>query len=114
MDKVDRSTLQHIIRLLSLVVAASIIGATLGTFAVPGASLGEFLVALPIIALAGAGAYGIANREPIVGAVAGLGCLLMVGPLAEQLGLILLGGAFGFLIVAILTALEIYLSERGD
>lgn len=102
------------IRLLAIVVAASIIGASLGTFVVPGSSLGEVLVAIPLIMLAVAGAYGIAKGEPIVGALAGLGCLLILEPLAEFIGVILVAGAFGFLLAAGLAVLETFIKERGD
>lgn len=100
------------IRLLAIVVGAIVIGATLGEFVVPPGSLADVFVAIALILLALAGAFGVARNEPIVGALAGLGFLLVLEPLA-RLGLILLIGAFGFLLAATLAALETYLRQRG-
>lgn len=99
------------IKLLAVVVGASIIGATLGALVVPGSSLGEVLVAIPLILIALAGSYGIAKNEPIIGALAGLGLLLVLEALAE-LAIILLIGAFGFIVTATLAALETYVKRR--
>ena len=101
------------IRLLGIVVAASVIGATLGAFIAPDTSLGEIMIAIPLIMLALAGAFGIMKNEPIVSALAGLGFLLVLEPLAE-VAIILLAGAFGFLLAATLAVLETYLKNSRD
>lgn len=99
------------IRLLAVVIGASVIGATLGAFVAPPTTLGEVLVAVPLILLALTGTFGVLKNEPILGALAGLGLLLVLEPLV-QVAIILLAGAFGFLLVATLAALETYFRER--
>lgn len=98
-------------RVLAVVFAASVIGASLGTYVVPPTTIGAVLVAIPVIMLAIAGAFGIIKGEPIVAALAGLGLLLVVEALLA-VAIVLMVAAFGFLLTALLTVAETYYRNR--
>lgn len=100
-------------RLLAVVVAASVIGATIGTYVVPPTSLGPLLVAPPLILLALGGVVGTHVNEPIVTALAGLGLLLVLEPLID-IGVILLLAAIGFIVTAGLMVFERIYQQRSD
>lgn len=83
---------------------AGVLGATLAAMITPF-ELGRVLVALAISLLAVAGSLGIVRGEPVIGALAGLGCLLLIDAVPE-LSVFLFFGAIGFVIIALAAAIE--------
>lgn len=101
------------IRLLAVVVAASVVGATLGLLTAQSISLGRLLVTIGVILIVTVGAYGIVKGEPILGALGGLGLLMLVEPIPE-LALFLLGGSLGLITVSIIATAEQFIRRRRE
>lgn len=101
------------IRFIAFIVAASMIGATLGVLTTEGFTLGRILVSLGVVALPVVGAVGIAKNEPVLGALGGLGMLMLIEPLPE-LGVFLFLGGIGLILTAVLAVVESYLRKRRD
>lgn len=113
-DTEDGTDQPHrVIRILSVVLGASVIGATLGAYVAPPTTLGAVLVAIPIMLIALAGTVGLIKGEPIVGALAGLGLLLILEGVLE-VAIILLAAALGYLFAALLVVLETRYRDRQD
>ena len=87
------------IRVLTVMVGAGVIGATLAGLGAPP-TIGGFLIGSAIVLLVLAGIGGVLKGEPVLGALAGLGLLLLVEAL-QEIGLFLFLGSIGFVLASL-------------